>query len=525
MIHQVSVLTLKRTPTRYDRCCELLAGLNFPSDKIRKFEGLDNVDFAKTRDLVEFAIEDRGYDYLGVLLEKNIHNSTPISYMAQTISYLDILTEVAEGHENVLFMHDDRRFNRTFAEIEKMIVEQLPADYHVISVPLDHYFDPDNEFVSSWVENVQVDSYSDAFFKGFQVASDNFIVSPEGALELLQGFISELGNFECVYFEEYLRKAIPKGLYSNQPYFSFKPNSVCLFHHDDSASLVHNSSDSKNFTGYTRAVVETKDEILVDEVIVLTLERTSHRYEACREKLLEMGVPDPFIVRWDGLDSANFEKNHKLVEYAIDYLGFHFMKVMLTETNLHNYINISGLAQSIMYLEVLRYSIGTGRTLFVIHDDRMLNRNYNDLLSVIQDEVPRDFHAISLPIDYYFGKEQAKWEDWLKTSLFRDHSENLHAGFQTCSDNFIVSPLGAADMFSKFGKAFLGNTSFHYLETYLGQNIPKGLFSNAPYFSFKPEFMMLLDGCEGLQFPSSIHHLEEEGRSTRFLRTLEETTE
>lgn len=260
---------------------------------------------------------------------------------------------------------------------------------------------------------------------------------------------------------------------------------------------------------------------MIDQVFVMTLERTSDRYSEAYQRLRSKGVPGSKIIRRNGVDNVNFNKTRELFDFAIEEKGYSFLK-RAVEIGLHNEVPITGFAQSLSYLDALRYSVTHQETIVILHDDRKLNRDYADIVDAMT-YIPLDYHVVSIPIDYYF-RETSGWQDFIGSALISEWGERFYMGFQTPSDNFIVSPLGAADMFARFSR-MLVERDIKYYEDFLNLSIRNGEYHDTMYYCFNPDYFCLIDNVD--EIPSLLYENPGDEKiyngTTPFLRPIEDT--
>ena len=198
---------------------------------------------------------------------------------------------------------------------------------------------------------------------------------------------------------------------------------------------------------------------MIDRIYMTTLERTPERHEACFDKLVNQGVPPGMIYKHMGIDNLHFATTREMVEWTIQEKGWTFFETFL-EQGFHNEILIAGLGQSLSYFEAFEHSMDTEKTLLVISDDRELSCQFPKLVEALLHEL-EDFYMVSISADYMWvpNAEGGHLEyiiNTLKTHEMQpDPGCQFIRGMQTPTDQFVISPEGAAYFFELFSNQLI----------------------------------------------------------------------
>lgn len=230
--------------------------------------------------------------------------------------------------------------------------------------------------------------------------------------------------------------------------------------------------------------------MLIDKLVILTLDRTAERHDYARGYWTGIGVPEEEIEFRVGIDNIDFGTTRELIEYFADHWDFQFLLKWL-ENGVQNRETIAGIAQLMSYLEVFFESIKTGQTFFIVHDDRGFYQETE--YSEIQDTVnllPDSFLLASFCQDSWEKPEN--YERLLRQYPYKNtpryFNEKTMEGLMTPGDHFVVTPRGSGNLFGFIATHFptCENT---FLEAFTGVHMNS--FQSEGFYSFHKDWKHL----------------------------------
>ena len=176
----------------------------------------------------------------------------------------------------------------------------------------------------------------------------------------------------------------------------------------------------------------------IDRVSILTLERHEWRAYVCMGGLLARFVPWDLINIHYGDDAADFSGAKAVCKAAMDD-GFPIFKRLL-DSGWHQHLGVAILAQFWSYMQMFRESVDTDLTTFWIHDDYLLNYEWDNYEKLVDSISCRSDWRFILP--GYWNREGV---DILETKEIEsggliNASPGILGG---CDVGFIFSPDGA----------------------------------------------------------------------------------
>ena len=202
MIDQTVIFSIERLQKRSIYCQKLLVEQGFPREKIKIFNGVDVQGLKTRQELIEFAIEEKGYKFLKNLevydLNHEVSNLQELAYLAQMISHLCLFNQIAQSDQNIFIIFDDRRLGilddvdekNIYSEIQTILQNEIPEDFYFVGALQDYAFNPAGE------DEIERSLWSPAEGKrtliGLQYQIDNaMVVSPKGASYLFEAIKHE----------------------------------------------------------------------------------------------------------------------------------------------------------------------------------------------------------------------------------------------------------------------------------------------------------------------------------------------
>ena len=283
MIDEVFMLSLERASERQSVCVDELVAQEVPFEIVHKYLGIDNIDFATTREMVEWTIQEKGWTFFETFLKNGFHNEILIAALGQSLSYLEAFEYSINTEKTLLVMHDDRKLSNTFPNIVQVLENEL-EDFYMVGISSDYMWIPTAEGgnVEAIVNDLKTHEMQPApgcqLIAGMQTPTDHFIISPAGAAYFFELFSNALATERFPYFQIFTTPRIPHfNTEMKEHIFSFDKN-FCqileigfnsLIHKDDVSDIENLAEHYENHTWnvreqhpdivYQRPVSETRD--------------------------------------------------------------------------------------------------------------------------------------------------------------------------------------------------------------------------------------------------------------------------
>ena len=137
---------------------------------------------------------------------------------------------------------------------------------------------------------------------------------------------------------------------------------------------------------------------MIDEVIVLTLERSETRQMIWKAAARLYGIPFEKVRFFKGDDSKKFRSRQDVIDAAIAD-GFEDIdKFCADEYMDHSQLTKAGIAQAWSYLSILQYVVNTGKTVLFMFDDISLTVPFHLLNDIIKhlESLSNPFYILQL---------------------------------------------------------------------------------------------------------------------------------
>ena len=196
MIDQTVIFSIERLQKRSIYCKKLLVEQGFPREKIKTFNGVDVQGLKTRQELIEFAIEEKGYEFLKSLdvydINENSVDLFRLSYLSQFISHMCLFNQIAQGDQNIFIIFDDRALRifddidekNIYSEIQTILQNEIPEHFYFVGILQDYAFTTPEE------ENERfhwAPAEGRRTLRGLQYQIDNaMMLSPKGASYLFE---------------------------------------------------------------------------------------------------------------------------------------------------------------------------------------------------------------------------------------------------------------------------------------------------------------------------------------------------
>lgn len=238
--NQIIVMSLERTPERYERWRGAAAILKIDPNIISIAFGKDNLDFDDDSQKVAEAAADDGFPFITEYAQDKVEHGLQqnAATVCQAWNYCRILRELIERQETSLIIFDDKMLTvdfKDFCRVAEELQDVKGEEFYAAQLNLRGHTDelnfPEidlNQRIRTSLEVFQgafggmIDSYRDLFFrKGIMGYDESILFSPAGAewmlkcLDMAPDYYRYLDHFICHALPDFAKSAIKrdKGIY------------------------------------------------------------------------------------------------------------------------------------------------------------------------------------------------------------------------------------------------------------------------------------------------------------------------
>ena len=239
---------------------------------------------------------------------------------------------------------------------------------------------------------------------------------------------------------------------------------------------------------------------MIDRVFIINIPREYERYQACRQDLLERGVPEEKISRFDVIDESQYETTQDLIDDAItDGFWAYYRYYDLCDD-----VPIGYLSQMRNYLRFFRAATAQWDTVLFLQDRRRLLIDWEEVLE--REEALRTVDPSFLYLTFMLNKDADpnKPENHVEAD-----NRFIHGIYGWASDwAALVTPEGARTIYHSF-MGYLQNV----------ENPQDIIFEKFMLNNFTEEhggcYTLAENGVTWLKdiekYPSTLHYVDEDG--------------
>ena len=246
----IYILNLRAEEKRRYMCEGALFAMQTPFHRLKQWVAIDDLNYQKTRDVLEDAIAD-GFPAFQSYLEKGQHNQYNITLYTQTWNYCRFWRHVVELGETVMIIQDDRKICTPYPALQEIVqdLSQFDPEFQFISLWCKQETMEEEDFPIRWISEGSPIAYG--IFEGGACAGH--IVTPKGAQWLIENVVG--------YFPPRVEYAVRALAHKKEHFYTLADERVNLDHlvPDKRDYLPGRIIDGKSADGLVRSIESTSD--------------------------------------------------------------------------------------------------------------------------------------------------------------------------------------------------------------------------------------------------------------------------
>lgn len=247
----IYILNLRAEEKRRYMCEGALFAMQTPFDRLKHWSAIDDLNYQKTRDVLEDAIAD-GFPAFQSYLDKGQQNEYNITVYTQMWNYCRFWRYLVELGETAMIIQDDRRICTPYPALQKIVqdLREFDPKFQFLSLWCKHFAMNAADFPIRWISEGSPIAYG--IFEGG--ADTGHIVTPKGAEWLIDNVIG--------FFPPRVEYAVRALCHKNAHFYTLADEDVNLDHlvPDNRAYLPGRILNSKSSDGLVRSIHTTSDD-------------------------------------------------------------------------------------------------------------------------------------------------------------------------------------------------------------------------------------------------------------------------
>ena len=184
----VYIMNIQAEQKRRYMCEGALFAMGTPFVKVKRWIAIDDLNYIKTRELLEDTIAD-GFPGFQSYLDRGMQNEHNIGIYGQMWNYCRFWRHVVEKNKTVMLIQDDRRFCVPYLKMIEVVEDVIrKPDFHFMSLWCKQQYIPEKNLPLRLISKESPIAYG--IYEGGACAGH--IVSPKGAQWLIENVIGHV---------------------------------------------------------------------------------------------------------------------------------------------------------------------------------------------------------------------------------------------------------------------------------------------------------------------------------------------